>query len=286
MKRRRAMLYVPGDDLHKIEKAITLGVDCICMDLEDGVALNRKHEARKVIAEVLKKLDFKGSEKLVRLNPFQSGLIEEDLETILPAKPDGLVLPKVEDAETVRALDKRLIKAEKELGLEQGTLTLIAIAESARAIIQLDEICGACPRLCAIIFGGEDLAVELGATRTREAWEVFMARSSMVLHAAAHGIQAIDMVNTDFKDLEWLRKEAVFGAQMGFTGKQVIHPTQVQPVQDAFTPSQDEIRAAEQIIKAFEENQKDGRGAFAIEGRMVDMPVVKRARNLLMRAGH
>jgi citrate lyase subunit beta-like protein len=285
MKRRRALLYMPGDDRHKIEKAITLGVDCICMDLEDGVALNRKQEARRNVVEALDRLDFGRAEKLVRVNPARSGLLEQDLAAILPAGPDGLVLPKVEDAQVLQYLDERMGELEKHKGLRQGTLALIAIAESAKAIVNLEEICSACSRLQAVIFGGEDLAVELGAERTREAWELFVARSSTVLHAAVAGIQAIDMVNTDFKDLEWIRKEAKTGAQMGFAGKQVIHPAQVQPVQEAFTPSQDEVRSARQLIDAFEENQRNGRGAFAMDGRMVDMPVVKRARNVLERAG-
>ncbi len=285
MRRRRALLYTPGDDMHKIEKASTLGVDCICMDLEDGVAANRKQEARQTIIEALTTLDFKGAERLVRVNPFRSGLTSEELQAVLPARPDGIVLPKVENGKSIGDLDALLTEAERKLGLPGATFSLIAIAESARAIINLDEICGASKRLQAVIFGGEDLAVELGATRTREAWEVFMARSNTVLYASVHGIQAIDMVDIDYTDLDWLKKEAEFGAQMGFAGKQVIHPAQVQPVQEAFSPTADQIRAAAELIRAFEEHQKNGRGAFAMDGRMIDMPVVKRARNLLFRAG-
>jgi citrate lyase beta subunit len=284
-RRRRALLYVPGDDRHKIEKAVTLKVDSICLDLEDGVAANQKEAARGVILKALMELDFNDSEKLVRVNPYQSGKMEADLRSIIPGKPDGIILPKVENADVIKLLSGELASQEKKNRWERGSLRIIAICESATGILNLRELCQADPRVDAVIFGGEDLAADLGAKRTRDAKEIFFARSLVVLNAAAARIQAIDLVCTDFHDIELVRMEAEEGARMGFSGKQVIHPNQVEVVQNAFTPSMDEIHAAMEVVRAFQKNAGLGKGAFAMDGKMVDMPVVRQAENVLQRAG-
>lgn len=285
MRSRRALLYVPGDDLHKIQKAAQLSVDCVCLDLEDGVALNRKAAARETIAEALRTIDFGNSEKLVRINPFSSGMAETDLHAILAARPDGIVIPKVDHAAPIRKASRMIHWIERVNGWEVGSMGLIAIVESAIGFLNLEEICHADKRLQALIFGGEDLAVDLDAIRTRDARELIYARGAIVLHSAAANLQVIDMVDVDFNDLDWLVKEARQGAEMGFSGKQVIHPAQIEPVQNAFTPDRAAIMEAQKIVELFEEYQKTGKGAFAIDGKMVDMPVVKRARNILRRAG-
>jgi citrate lyase beta subunit len=283
MRSRRALLYIPGDDRHKIEKALTLGADCVCMDLEDGVALNRKSEARRTVAAALGELNFGSSEKLVRINPVGSGMETEDLEAVLHSRPDGLVLPKVETADPLYWLAGKVEAAELAHGWPVNSIRLIAIIEQPKAIFNLKEI-AATSRLDALVFGAEDLAASLGALRTREAWEVFYARSAVVTAAAAFGLQAIDMVSVDFKDLEALTEEARFGARLGYTGKQVIHPNQVAPVQAAFTPDKAAVDEARRLVEAFEAFQKEGKGAFALEGKMVDMPLVRAARNVLARA--
>lgn len=283
LHKRRALLYVPGDDRHKIEKAISLGVDSIILDIEDGVALNCKEEARNGILKALTELNFGKSEKLVRINPVSSGMAMKDLERVLVRRPDGIVLPKVDSGQTVRRVSKEIQKVERKMGWKSGSIQMIAICESPQAILNLQEICSSDPRLDAIIFGGEDLAADIGATRSPEGWEIFVARSMVVLHTAAAGLQAIDLVCTDFKDNKQLKVEALQGVQMGFSGKQIIHPTQVQVVQEAFTPSKEEIEWARRVVEGFESNQKKGKGAFALEGKMVDMPVVRRARNTLAR---
>lgn len=283
MRSRRALLYMPGDDRHKIEKAISLQVDCICMDMEDGVAWNRKVEARRTIAAALRELDFGRSERLARINPVGSGLEEADLAAVLPERPDGIVIPKVETWEQLAWVSNHLERAEQANGWPSGSLRLLAIIETPKAVLGLKEI-AAHPRLDALIFGAEDLSVALGATRTPLAWEVFYARSAVVLAAAAFGLQAIDMVSVDFRDIEALRAEARFGAQLGYVGKQVIHPNQVGPVQEEFTPTDAAVEAARQLIAAFESYQQEGKGAFAVEGRMVDLPLVRAAENVLARA--
>jgi citrate lyase beta subunit len=283
MHSRRALLYMPGDDRHKIEKALTLEVDCICMDMEDGVALSRKADARRTIAEALGGLAFGRSERLARINAVGSGLELEDIEAVLPARPDGIVVPKVESLEQVQWASGKIEAAELKFGWPVGSIRLVVDVESARGMLALKEIASH-PRLDALIFGAEDYAVSTGATRTPEAWEVFTARSLVVMHARAFGLQAIDMATVDFRDLERVRAEAAFGAQLGFTGKQVIHPAQVAPVQEAFTPDGGAIEKARLLVEAFDAHQKEGRGAFALEGKMIDMPLVRAAQGVLERA--
>jgi len=284
MRARRALLYMPGDDMHKIQKAITLGVDCVCMDMEDGVATNRKAEARRLIVEALQTLDFGRAERLVRINSIGSGLEGDDLNSVLPARPDGVVIPKVDTGKQILWVSTRVAAAEREYEWPPGSIRLIAIVETALGIVNLHEISAADPRLEALVFGAEDFAGDIGALRTPESWEVFYARSALATHAAAFGLQAIDMVKIDFQDIEALRRECLQGAQMGFSGKQIIHPNQVDPVQEAFTPSEAAIAHALRVTRAFAEHQSAGRGAFALDGKMIDAPIVKAAERILERA--
>jgi len=283
MHARRALLYTPGDDRHKIEKALTLGVDCICMDMEDGVALNRKAQARQVIASALGELDFGRSEKLARLNSVGSGLEAADIQALLPFHPDGVVIPKVERPEQIQLVSERIEAAELAYGWPVGSIGLLAGVETPAAILNLKEIASH-PRLVALIFGGEDYAASLGATRTAGAEELLYARSALVTACAAYALQAIDMVTVDFQDLEALQREARFGAQLGYAGKQVIHPNQVASVQAAFTPDEAAIASARRLVEAFAAHQAKGTGAFALDGRMIDLPLVKAAQNVLARA--
>jgi len=277
-------LYVPGDDTNKINKAAALGADSVCLDMEDGVAANRKGEARTSIAAALQKLDFGNSERLARTNPVGSGLEQDDLAAVLPARPDGIVVPKVESGEQVRWVSQQIAACERQNGWPEGSIRLIVQAETARALLNLHDIVSADPRLDAIIFGAEDFANDIGAVRSREGWEVFYARSAIVTYTAAYGLQAIDMVFVDYKDIGSLKQEALQGARMGFAGKQVIHPAQVAPVQEAFTPSDEAIANALHIIELNSSYQQAGKGAFGLEGRMVDAPVVKAAERVLVRA--
>lgn len=281
MRARRALLYMPGDDLRKIRKAAGLDLDCACLDMEDGVALNRKAEARRTIAEALQTLDFGRTERLARINAVGSGLEQADLEAVLPARPDGIVIPKVENPEQIRWVSQVIAAAERRFGWQPGEMRLIAVVESARAIVDLAQIANADPRLEALIFGAEDYASDIGAIRTRQSWEVFYARSAVITHAAANGLQAIDLVHIDFHNLESLYEEALEGARLGFSGKQVIHPNQVEPVQQAFTPTDEAIAYAQRVKQAFEEHQKIGKGAFALDGKMIDAPIVKHAEQVL-----
>ena len=283
MPSRRALLYMPGDDRRKIEKALTLGVDCICMDMEDGVAVNRKAEARAAIAKALQELDFGQSEKLARINSVGTGWERDDINAVLPFHPDGIVIPKIESLDQLEWGSKIIEAAELQYGWPLNSIRMLVGVETAKGILNLKEIASH-PRLDGIIFGGEDFAASIGARRTRDASELLYARQAVVTACAAFGLQAIDIVYIDFKDAEGLRAEAEQGAGFGFGGKQVIHPNQVQVTQEAFTPSEKMIEEARRIVETFEASQKEGKGAYALDGKMIDMPLLKNAQKVLERA--
>lgn len=283
MRSRRALLYMPGDDWKKISKALTVGVDSVCMDMEDGTAANRKAEARQTIARALQELDFGASERLARINGIGTRLEADDLAVVLPHRPDGIVLPKAETPEQVAWVSEKIEAAELKHGWPVNSIRMILVVESARGILNLKEL-AAHPRLDALIFGAEDFSASVGATRTPEALEVLYARSALVTAAAAYGLQAIDLVTVDFRNTEQARRDALFGAQLGYTGKQVIHPAQVEPVQSAFTPDDEAIAYAKRVVETFEMNQARGAGAYDLDGKMIDLPLLKSAQNVLERA--
>jgi citrate lyase beta subunit len=284
MHSRRALLYMPGDDRRKIEKSTTLGVDCICMDMEDGVAITRKVEARAVIAQAMKDLDFGSSERCIRINSIGSELEAYDLVAALAAHPDAIVVPKIESAEQVKWVTERIEAFEQSSNLHSGSIRLLVGVETAKGILNLKEIAESDRRLEAIIFGAEDFAASIGAKRTKDATEVLYARQAVVTACAANDLQAIDMVFIDFRDNEGLRVEAEQGAGFGFSGKQIIHPNQVAIVQEAYAPSADAIEYAMRIVESFETSQREGKGAYALDGKMIDMPLLKNAQKVLDRA--
>ena len=283
MHSRRALLYVPGDDRHKIEKALTFGVDCICLDMEDGVASSRKPVARTEIARALRELDFGKAERLARINHVGSGLEKDDIQVVLPAHPDGILIPKIEEASQIQWASEIIEAAELHHGWQVNSIRLLVDVETARGVMNLKEIASQ-PRLDALIFGGEDFAVSVGASRTPEAVELLYAREAVLTAAAANGLQAIDIVTIDFTDIEVVRREAQFGAGLGYSGKQIIHPNQVEPVQTAFTPSEAAIANARRIVDGFASSEKAGKGAFRLDGKMIDKPLVRNAEKVLERA--
>jgi citrate lyase beta subunit len=285
------MLYMPGDSLRKISKAAQLGADSIVIDLEDGVALSQKEAARRVSAEALRTLDFGRSERLVRLNPplpraadRVSDLFLADFDNTVDARPDGYVIPKVEAARQLQLVEHHLDEAERRHGWPAGSVRLLALIETALGVMNLAEIARASPRLEALMFGAEDLAGDLGAQRTRAGWEVFYARSAVVTAAAAYGLQAIDMVFVDLQDLAGLAAEATLARQLGYEGKMAIHPSQVEVLNRVFTPSPDEIEQARRLVEAHAAHQAAGAGAFELDGKMVDLPVVRAAERVLEKA--
>uniref|UniRef100_A0A8C9CV82 Citramalyl-CoA lyase n=1 Tax=Panthera leo TaxID=9689 RepID=A0A8C9CV82_PANLE len=253
---RRAVLYVPGNDEKKIKKIPSLNVDCAVLDCEDGVAMNKKNEARSRIVKTLEDFDLGPTEKCVRVNSVSSGLAEEDLEILLQSRvlPSSLMLPKVEGPEEI-----------------QWTVCEEALKTGPQVGLFLD----------AVVFGGEDFRASIGATSGKEAQDILYARQKIIVIAKAFGLQAIDLVYIDFRDGEGLLRQSREGAAMGFTGKQVIHPSQIAVVQEQFSPSPEKIKWAEELIAAFKEHQQLGKGAFTFQGSMIDMPLLKQAQNIV-----
>ncbi|MXQ89771.1 hypothetical protein E5288_WYG011585 [Bos mutus] len=287
---RRAVLYVPGNDEKKINKIPSLNVDCAVLDCEDGVAVNKKDEARLRIVKTLEDFDLGPTEKCVRINSVSSGLAEEDLEAILQSRvlPSSLMLPKVEGPEEIQWLSDKFSFYLKDRKLEQP-MNLIPFVETAMGLLSFKAVCEEAvkngPRvglfLDAVVFGGEDFRASIGATSSKETQDILYARQKIIVVAKAFGLQAIDLVYIDFRDEEGLLRQSREGAAMGFTGKQVIHPNQIAVVQEQFSPSAEKIKWAEELIAAFKEHQQLGKGAFTFRGSMIDMPLLKQAQNIV-----
>ncbi|MCS6846849.1 MAG: CoA ester lyase [Anaerolineae bacterium] len=281
---RRSLLFMPGDSARKIEKAAQLDADSVVMDLEDAVAPANKALARQTTRAALQTMDFGRRERLVRTNAWQTPFFADDVAETIAGRPDGYVIPKVHSAEDLAAARDLIAAQARQHGVEAGAIALLAIIETAKGVMNLREIAQLGPPLQALIFGADDLAADIGAVRTPSSIEVLYARSAVVIAAAANGLQAIDIVFFDLNDLAGLEEECRFGRQLGYTGKMVIHPRQLEIVNRAFAPSPEEIARAQRIVQAAREQAAAGLGAFALDGRMVDGPIIKQAENVLARA--
>lgn len=271
--RWRSLLFVPGDRPERMAKAVLMAADALILDLEDSVAPSAKAAARGAIAAFL--AEPRRKPLFVRINPLDSGLADDDLAAVLPAKPDGIMLPKAEGAASLAALDAKLTG---------DTLVLPIASETPAAIFTLGTYGGVTPRLCGLTWGAEDLPAAIGAATAREADGSYtapyqLARSLTLFGAHAAGVPAIETVYPDFRDLDGLAAYAARGRRDGFTGMMAIHPSQVPVINAAFTPSAAEIAHAQAIVDVFAANP--GAGALQLDGKMVDAPHLKAARALL-----
>eukprot|EP00049_Salpingoeca_infusionum_P005108 m.88399 g.88399 ORF g.88399 m.88399 type:complete len:381 (+) comp12859_c0_seq1:99-1241(+) len=290
---RRTLLYVPATSQRKVEKAATLPVDCVCLDLEDAVAENAKEQAREAVQTMLGSIDFGTSDVAVRINALTTSHAYEDLRAILTASvpPNTIVVPKVETAAQMEWFFEcvdHIIGNER--GGDQLKLQLLTQMESPIGLLNLSDICmvdrieestSVCVDHIGVIVGGDDYAAAAGLTRTRGNEELLYARQHTVTVCKAYDLQAIDIVNIHYKDPKRLEEESLGGAMWGFTGKQIIHPDQIETVTTAFTPSQEEIDRARDIMQLYQENHEQGIGAFEYKGQMIDMPTIKRCRAIL-----
>uniref|UniRef100_T1IQC8 Citramalyl-CoA lyase, mitochondrial n=1 Tax=Strigamia maritima TaxID=126957 RepID=T1IQC8_STRMM len=290
---RRAVLYVPGNDERKIKKAVDLDVDCVILDCEDGVAINRKDEARNSIYKILSEnQSFGRTERTIRVNSIETGLAEEDLRVILHSEnlPSTIFFPKIDKLDDI---DWIVDNVSKNLTSKKllNRINIIIYIENAKGLLSASKICESAVEklkktpfvLDGIVFGSDDFCADIGATRTENAFELTYARQHLVVVAKAFGLQIIDMVHIDYKDLDGLKKNCQDGARMGFTGKQAIHPGQVKIIQQAFSPSEEKLEWASALTEAFRNHQQSGKGAFSFRGQMIDMPTVLQAKNILQR---
>jgi citrate lyase subunit beta/citryl-CoA lyase len=276
--RLRSLLFVPGDQPERMEKALGSGADALILDLEDAVTPDRKKEAHKCVANFLSRKP-RVVTLFVRINPLGSGLADADLAAIIAGKPDGIVLPKAEGSPSLIDLDQRL----KTLG-DSHTVILPIATETPAAIFTLGSYGEVTPRLCGLTWGAEDLPAAIGAATSREEDGRYTppyetARSLLLFGAHAAGVPAIETVYPNFRDLDGLRAYAARGRRDGFSGMMAIHPAQVEVINEAFTPSKAEIAWAKRVVELFERNP--GIGALSLDGKMVDAPHLRQAKRLL-----
>jgi citrate lyase subunit beta/citryl-CoA lyase len=286
----RSLLFVPANGGSKLDKALASGADAVIVDLEDSIAHDRKDEARVSAAAFLKAAVMQATRPrlLVRVNGLATGLIDADLDAIVPAQPDAILLPKAEGGVSVIHADAKLAAREAISGLPDGHIKILPQAiETAAGIFQIGTFRGASERLIGMTWGPEDLSAEIGAEANRDGagrlTEPYrLARALCLFGAAAAGVAAVETIHTDFRDLEALRRDTEEARRDGFSGRLAIHPAQVAVINEVFTPSADALAKARAIVAAFA--AAPGAGAIGIDGKMYDRPHLVRAQQLLAKS--
>lgn len=264
-----------------IRDAHIYGSDAIMFDLEDSVSLNEKDAARNLVYEALRTCDYGRTEIVVRVNGLNTPFGRGDFEAMVRAKPDAIRLPKTETPEDVKEADELITQIEKEIGMEQGTIKLMAAIESSLGIINAYTIATASSRLIGIAIGAEDFVTDLKTTRSKEGIELLTARSQVLFAARAAGIDALDTVFSDVNDEEAFIREVKLIKQLGFDGKSLINPSQINILHHIFTPTEDEIKSSIRVIKAAKDAENRGLGVISLDGKMVDKPIIDRAYRVL-----
>jgi len=275
------MLFLPGNTPNMLMNGGLLGADSIILDLEDAVAPDQKDAARELVKNALTALDFGKCEIIVRINSLETPYWELDLEEILPLKPDVIMPTMVSGPEYIEKLVKKMDEIETRCGIPVGSTKLIPLLETAIGIERAYEIAVSTERMAALYLGAEDLTADLRCQRTKEGKEIAYARGRLVCAARAAGIEAYDTPFTDVEDLEGLEADARLAKALGYTGKAVISPRHVDCVNQVFSPSEKEIAYARDIFEAIRIAQEQGKGAISLRGKMIDAPIVLRAKIIL-----
>jgi len=279
-KLRRTMLYVPGNNPANLQSAGLYGADALILDLEDAVSINEKDSARHLVRNAIMSLRYE-CEIAVRINHIRTPFGRADLDYILPAKPNIIRLPKAESAGDIQEVADIVQKAEERYGFKPGSIKLMAAIESAEGILNVREIAKAHPRMVAIALGGEDLIADLKTTRSGDGLELHYARSALLFAARSAKIDAIDSVFSRIEDEEAFIREVKMIKQLGFDGKSVIHPRQIPIVHQIFAPTQQEIAYARSVLEAYDDALKRKSGVVALNGNLIDQPIVTRAQRVL-----
>ncbi len=275
------MLYIPGNNPAMLQQGGIYGSDSLLLDLEDAVALNQKDAARILVRNVLKSINFYNTEVCVRVNHLDTPFGLEDLEEIVPLQPDAIRYPKTETVEELAKLIQIIEAIEDKHNLPHDKMTIHAMIETALGVQNVFEIAKFSKRVDAITIGGQDLTADMNIKSTKDGSGIDLARKMIVMAAKANKIDAIDTVFVDINDEEGLRNETEYAKQIGFTGKAVINPRQIDIIHDVYMPTDEEIRKAYRIMKEFKKNKKAGIGVFAIDGKMIDAPIMTRATQVL-----
>ncbi len=277
----RSLLFVPGNQSRMLDRALGLSPDALVPDLEDSVPPDEKANARSVTASYLEKLASARPLVLPRVNSLDTGLLEDDLAAVVGPRIFGVSVGKIQTPEDIEAVSSIIERLEKRAGIEVGSVRLVPWIETAMAIVRCYEICAASPRIVGVAFGAEDFTNDMAIERAEDDSEVAYPRGVVCVAARAAGVLALDTPYFSFRDPDGLRKNALASRKIGFKGKFAIHPAQIDIINEGFSPSQAEIEQARRVVAAFEEAERAGRGSTSLDGKVVDVPVARRARALL-----
>ena len=281
MELLRSLIFVPGNRANMLERALDFEADIIMVDLEDSVPLAEKVNAREVAREWVPKLRESGQRVMVRLNALDTGLTRDELAGVISPHLYGVSVGKTESAWDLQEIERIIAPLEARAGLASGQIKIIPWIESAKAMVNVHAMASASPRIIAIAFGAEDYTNDMGIQRTDDGDEVYHARATVAIAARAAGVASLDSPYVAFRNPEGLRKDAGVARQLGYTGKFAIHPAQVEAINELFSPLTDDVAYARRVMDAWYEAEANGRGSLSLDGKMVDVPVVKRAQNLL-----
>ena len=281
MELLRSLIFVPGNRANMLERALDFDADIIMVDLEDSVPAAEKVNAREVAREWVPKLQEAGQRVMVRLNALDTGLTRDELAAVISPHLYGVSVGKTESAWDLQEIERIIAPLEARAGLAPGQVKIIPWIESAKAMVNVHAMASASPRIIAIAFGAEDFTNDMGIQRTDDGDEVYHARATVAIAARAVGVASLDSPYVAFRNPEGLRKDAGVARQLGYTGKFAIHPAQVETINELFSPLTDDVAYARRVMDAWYEAEANGRGSLALDGKMVDVPVVKRAQNLL-----
>ena len=281
---RRSMLFLPGNNPNMLINGNCLGSDAVIFDLEDAVAPDQKDAARILVRNTMRYLDFRGCEIIVRINSIDTPYWKQDIDTILPYKPNLILLPKTGSAEDVRQADAYITQVEAKLGMEKNAVGLMPLIETALGVENAFQIATAASRVEALFLGAEDLTADLRCKRTKEGREIEYARTRLVVAARAAGVEVYDTPFTDVNDDEGIWKDAQLAKALGFTGKASISPRHVEVINAVFSPTQKDVDYAYEVMDAIALAKEQGKGAIALHGKMIDAPIVARAQQTIAMA--
>lgn len=280
---RRSLLYIPGSSEKMLSKAADMASDAVILELEDAVSIAEKDMARKLVISCLGKLKGIKKEVIVRVNAMDTIWGIKDILGVAKCAPDAIIVPKADEKAVIMA-DGLLGAAEKEAGLEPGSISMIPLFETAYSISNPLAILSASDRIDGVQLGGEDLTKEQEITRTFEGEEIRYARQQVAMAARARNIDIIDTPFTGIRDMEGLRRDAGTAKQIGYTGKACIHPAHIAVINEVFSPTPEEVEYSRGILKAYEAGVQEGKGAVMYQNKMIDAPIAERAKRILRKA--